>query len=414
MDIPRPKPKRRHLRSVAAVALVAALVATTVALGRLKRAPPSVDKAAVWVGEVKRGEMIRAVRGPGALVPEHIRWLTADTAGRVERISLRPGTPVTGDTVLLELSNPDVLLQALEAERQLANAEALRLELKASLETQALSQRALLATLQTDLSDARRKAEVDQALAQKQFASKVEADLTRDRAAELTARLALENQRLGVLTRSAAERLAAQASEIEKLRAVVAFRRQQVASLKVKAGGGGVLMDLPLELGQWVTPGTLLAKVVKPDELKAELRIPETQAKDVALGQRAEVDTHNGVVAGAVSRIEPAAKDGAVKVEVSLTGPLPKGARPDLTVEGAIELERLPNVLYVGRPAGAQPEEPLELFRVGAGDLAEKVKVQFGRASVNTIEVKAGLSEGDRVVLSDMSSWDSMETVRLK
>lgn len=413
MDIPRPKARGpRRLASIGLVAL--ALAGTTYGVGRLKRAPPSIERASIWVDQVKRGSMLRAVRGPGTLVPEHIRWITADTAGRVERIAIRPGEPVSEDTPLLELANPDVLLQALEAERQLASAEAALLELKSTLEGQRLSQEASLATLRTELADARRRAGADASLEQKQLAAHIEAEGSRDKAAELATRVRLEEERLKVLVDGMKDRLAAQRAQVEKLRAVAQFRQRQVESMHVKAGGAGILQELPLELGQWVTPGTLLAKVVQPDQLKAELRIPETQARDLQRGLSAEIDTRNGIVLGVVSRVDPAARDGAVRVEVSLTGPLPKGARPDLTVEGSIQLERLPNVLYLGRPTGAQPESTVELFRLSGNDAAERVKVRLGRASVDTIEVLSGLSEGDRVVVSDMSSWDNVETVRLK
>lgn len=413
MDIPRPKARGpRRLASIGLVAL--ALAGTTYGVGRLKRAPPSIERASIWVDQVKRGSMLRAVRGPGTLVPEHIRWITADTAGRVERIAIRPGEPVSEDTPLLELANPDVQLQALEAERQLASAEAAQLELKSTLEGQRLSQEASLATLRTELADARRRAGADASLEQKQLAAHIEAEGSRDKAAELATRVRLEEERLKVLVDGMKDRLAAQRAQVEKLRAVAQFRQRQVESMHVKAGGAGILQELPLELGQWVTPGTLLAKVVQPDQLKAELRIPETQARDLQRGLSAEIDTRNGVVPGVVSRVDPAARDGAVRVEVSLTGPLPKGARPDLTVEGSIQLERLPNVLYLGRPTGAQPESTVELFRLSGNDAAERVKVRLGRASVDTIEVLSGLSEGDRVVVSDMSSWDNVETVRLK
>ena len=413
MDIARPKRSNRPRYYIAA-GVVLAIAAVTWGLGRMGRAAPSLDKGSVWVDEVKRGAMLRAVRGPGTLVPEHIRWITADTAGRVERIHVRPGTPVKADTVLMELANPDVLLQALEAERQLANAEAAYLELKSTLEGQRLVQQATLVTLQTELGDAKRRATADEQLEAQKLASKIEAEATRSRAAELTSRVALEQQRLQVISNGAQERLAAQRRQVEKLRAVADFRHKQVESMRVRATGDGVLQEMPLELGQWVTPGMLLAKVAQPDQLKAELRIPETQARDVVIGLTAEIDTRNGVVSGRVSRMDPAARDGAVKIDVALEGPLPKGARPDLSVEGSVLLEKLPDVLYLGRPAGAQPESTVELFRLVEDGVAERVKVRLGRASVNTIEVREGLAAGDRVVLSDMSQWDNVERVKLQ
>jgi hypothetical protein len=318
-------------------------------------------------------------------------------------------------TELLELSNPDVQLQALEAERQLASAQAELLNLKSSLEAQNLSQKSAMATLRTDLAEAKRRATANEKLVSEHLASDFENRQTSERADELASRMKLEQERLDVMEQGMRDRLAAQRSQIDKLKAVAEFRRQQVQSMKVASTGGGVLQDLPLELGQWVTPGTLLARVVEPDKLKAELRVPETQAKDLARGQRAQIDTRNGVVPGTVSRIAPAASQGTVLVEVALEGTLPKGARPDLTVEGTVELEKLTGVLYVGRPAGAQPEQPVELFRVdAAGEEAARTRVKLGRASVNSIEVVEGLQEGDRVVLSDMSNWDTAERIKLK
>jgi HlyD family secretion protein len=414
VDIPR-----ERVRSLRPVYLAggATLLVALLAFGltRVKPAAPSVEKSGVWIDTVRRGAMLRAVKGPGTLVPEHIRWITADTAGRVERIHLRPGAPVKGDTVLLELSNPDVMLQSLEAERQVSSAEADLLALKGTMATDRLKQEAAVAQLETDAADARRRAEADRRLHARSMLSDIDNGLSNDRATDLSERLKLGKNQVQVIQRSLADRTRAVSDQLEKLRAVARFRKQLVDSMQVHAGDDGILQDLPLELGQWVVPGTLLAKVVQPGELKAELRIPETQAKDVALGQRVEIDTRNGIVPGHVRRVNPAASQGTVLVEVQLEGALPKGARPDLTVEGTIEIEKLPDVLFVGRPAGAQPESTVELYRVAPGsDTAQRTKVALGRSSVNTIEVKGGLSEGDRVVLSDMSAWDASETVRLR
>ena len=414
MDIPRERV--RNLRPVylaGGATLLVALLAFGVT--RVKPAAPSVEKSGVWIDTVRRGAMLRAVKGPGTLVPEHIRWITADTAGRVERIHLRPGAPVKSDTLLVELSNPDVMLQSLEAERQVSSAEADLLALKGTLATDRLRQEATVAQLETDAADAHRRAEADKKLHSRQMLSDIDTGLSSDRANDLNERLKLGKDQVQVIQKSLADRTRAVSDQLEKLRAVARFRKQLVDSMKVRAGDDGILQELPLELGQWVTPGTLLAKVVQPGELKAELRIPETQAKDVAIGQHVEIDTRNGIVAGHVRRVYPAASQGTVLVEVELEGALPKGARPDLTVEGTVEIEKLPDVLYVGRPAGAQPESTVELYRVAAGsDTAQRTRVALGRSSVNTIEVKSGLSEGDRVVLSDMSAWDASETVRLR
>lgn len=414
MDIPRAQPRPKHRTLVLVVGAALACVGLAFGLSRMQGAAPTVERPSVWMDEVKRGPMLREVKGPGTLVPEHIRWLTADTAGRVERIHLRPGSRVEAGTVLLELSNPDVMLQALEAERQLAEVQAALLALKSALDNQRLAQEAVIATLLADGSDARRRAEADAALGERQLISAIETEKSKEKALEFASRLELERQKLTLLKASTSEQLAAQRRQVERLQAVAAFRKQQVDSMKVKAGEEGLLQDLPLELGQWVTPGVLLGKVVQPGRLKAELRIPETQARDVTLGQKARIDTRNGVVGGTVSRVAPAANQGSVLVEVSLQGELPRGARPDLNVEGTVELERLENVLFVGRPAAAQPDTSLELFKVLPDDSAQRVRVRLGRTSVSTVEVVDGLAEGDRVILSDMSMWNDADRVRLK
>jgi multidrug resistance efflux pump len=414
VDIPRTrKPNRKPWILGAAGVLV--LVGVTLGLSQLRAAAPTVERGSVWLDTVKRGPMLRQVKGAGTLVPEYIRWLTADTAGRVERIHVRPGAPVQPDTLLMELSNPDVQLQALEAERQLASAEAQLIALRTELETQSISQEATLASLETDAASAGRQAQATVALLDRAFVPSLEAQQTREKAGELNVRLELERRRLAVLQASTREQLAAQQGQIERLKAVARFRRTQVESMQVKAGEAGVLTELPLELGQWVTPGTVLAKVVKPERLKAELRIAETQARDIQVGQRAQVDTRNGVVEGTVSRVAPAASQGTVRVEVTLPEQLPKGARPDLTVEGTVELERLGEVLFVGRPAGAQPNSTVSLFRLMPdSDEAVRIPVQLGRSSVNSIEVVQGLTEGDQVVLSDMTAWDAVDRVRVR
>ncbi|AKF84237.1 Multidrug resistance efflux pump [Myxococcus fulvus] len=414
MDIPKAKKPRRK-PWVFAIGGALALILVTVGLGRLRPAAPSVDRASVWLDTVKRGPMVRQVKGAGTLVPEYIRWLTADTAGRVERIHVRPGAEVKADTLLMELSNPDVQLQMLEAERQLASAEAEYIQMRMTLETQRLAQEATVETLTAESSDAARRASANTALAEKDLIPALEARQQGEKAGELTRRLDLERKKLTVVAASMKDQLAAQAGQVERLKAVARFRRTQVDSMKVVAGEDGVLQELPLELGQWVTPGVLLAKVVKPERLKAELRIAETQARDIVQGQKALVDTRNGVVEGTVARVAPAASQGTVRVEVSLPAQLPRGARPDLTVEGTVELERLANVLSVGRPAGAQPNGTMSLFRLMPGsDEAVRVPVQLGRGSVNAVEVLQGLAEGDQVVLSDMAAWDAVERVRLR
>jgi HlyD family secretion protein len=414
VDIPRTRKPNRKPWIFGAAGLLT-LVGVTWGLSQLRAAAPTVERGSVWLDTVKRGPMLRQVKGAGTLVPEYIRWLTADTAGRVERIHVRPGAPVQPDTLLLELSNPDVQLQALEAERQLASAEAELIALRTLLETQRISQEAALASLATEAAHAGRQAQATVALLDRAFVPTLEAQQAREKAGELTVRLELERKRLAVLQASTRDQLSAQQGQIERLKAVARFRRTQVESMQVKAGEAGVLTELPLELGQWVTPGTVLAKVVKPERLKAELRIAETQARDIQVGQRAQVDTRNGVVEGQVSRVAPSASQGTVRVEVTLPEQLPKGARPDLTVEGTIELERLGDVLFVGRPAGAQPNSTMSLFRLmPESDEAVRIPVQLGRGSVNSIEVVQGLTEGDQVVLSDMTAWDAVDRVRVR
>ena len=415
VDIPR-KPRNRRKRNLILTASAAAVLATiTFGFSRLRAAAPVVDRGGLWTDTVKRGPMLREVKGPGTLVPERIRLITADTAGRVERIPLRPGAQVEPGAVLLELSNPDVMLQALDPERQLAQAQADLINLRATADGNTLATRSSLATLEAQAADAQRRAKADEKLAADGVISEVEARQQVERAEELRSRLDLERKRLGVVAASGKEQVAAQEAQIERLRAVVAFRRNQVDSMKVRSVDRGVLSELPLELGQWVTPGALLAKVVQPERLKAVLRIPETQARDLALHLAAAIDTRNGLVQGQVSRISPAANQGSVEVDVSLPAELPRGARPDLTVEGTIEIEKLQDVLFLGRPAGAQAGGQTELFKiVKGGDEAHRVKVRLGRSSVSTVEIVDGLAEGDAVILSEMSQWDTTDRVRLR
>jgi len=416
VDIPR-KPRSKRLRWLGAGAGFLVLIVVTVALSRLRAAAPVVDRASLWTDTVKRGPMLREVKGPGTLVPEQIRLITADTAGRVERIPMRPGTGahVEAGTVLLELSNPDVMLQALDAERQLAQAKADLINLRATAEGNTLNTNSSLATLEAEAADATRRAEADEGLAKNGSLSAIEAQQQVQKAESLRKRLEIEKRRLGVVSGSGKEQVAAQEAQVERLKAMVEFRRRQVEGMKVRSPERGVLSELPLELGQWVTPGALLAKVVQPERLKAVLRIPETQARDVALQLSASIDTRNGIVQGKVSRINPSASQGSVEVDVSLPGELPRGARPDLTVEGTIEIEKLQDVLYVGRPAGAQPNGQVELFKLAKdGGEARRTKVKLGRSSVSTVEVVDGLADGEVVILSDMSAWDSHERVRLR
>ena len=414
MDIPRQRKTPRGRIALIAGGLIAA-VAGTVALTRLEPAAPSVERATLWVDTVRQGTLLRQVRAPGTLVPEHVRIISAVTAGRIEQLVTRPGTTVNTSTVLLQMTNPDVQLQALEAERQLGAAEANMVSLRNQLETTKLQQQATVATITTEANDARRNAEVFEALDKKGLSSVNEVARARERADELTSRRAIEQRRLTMLQQTLGRQLALEEANVERMRAVAQFQRDRVASMNVVAGEEGVLQQLDLELGQWVVPGQILARVAQPGKLKAVLRVPETQAKDIVLGQPTSVDTRNGLVSGRVSRVDPAVQNGTVTVEVALEGALPRGARADLSVDGTIEIERLQNVLSVGRPAYGQPESTVGLFVLDPdGKSARRVQAKLGRASVNAIEVVQGLKPGDKVIISDVSQWDGQERLRIK
>ena len=357
---------------------------------------------------------MRQVRGTGTLVPEAIRWIPATTEGTVERIVIRPGADVTPDTVIVELRNPELEQTAIEAHLQLDAGEARYRSRAVELDSQRLSQQAALATVEAELTQTRLQLEADRELAGRGLVSDLTLKQSQARAQELETRYELEQERLQIETESVEAQLAVEQADVESLKTLWQLRLDQVADLKVRAGIAGVLQQVPLDEGQRVTTGTNLARVGDPSVLKAELRIAETQAKDIQIGQPAEIDTRNGVIPGHVVRIDPAVENGTVTVDVTLDGPLPKGARPDLTVDGTIELERLDDVIYVGRPVFGQEDSVVSLFRLDVeGDEAQRVTVGLGRASVNTIEVREGLTPGDRVVLSDMSAWDAFDRVRL-
>ncbi|HYR12213.1 MAG TPA: HlyD family efflux transporter periplasmic adaptor subunit [Longimicrobium sp.] len=414
MDIPRARKSTPRKYVYGGAAALVLLVATT-ALARMEPAAPRLDGASVWTDTVKRGTMLREVRGPGTLVPEQVRWISAQTAGRVEQILAQPGSTVTPGTPLLTLSNADVQRDALEAQRQLVGAEAGRSTLAATLENQRLTQEAAVATVRAEQREASRQVTANRELAERGLISRLDLQKSEDRAEELSARLRVEEQRLRFLAQSMQQQLAAQQSQIDRLRGLASFQDGYVASMRVMAGTDGVLRELPLQEGQWVTPGSPLAVIVRPGRLKAELRIPETQARDLVVGQPARIDTRNGIVNGRVARIDPAVQDGSVKVDVSLEGELPKGARPDLSVDGVIEIERIPDVLYLDRPAYGQAGGTLGMFKVEQdGRTAARTDVRLGRSSVNTVEVLSGLREGDVVILSDMTAWDKAQRVRLR
>jgi multidrug resistance efflux pump len=414
VDIPRAprKQKKKYLYGAGAAAVFAFVAVAVMGIGP---AAPSVDRSAVFVDVVKRGTMLRQVRGPGTLVPEQIRWVPAVTAGRVERRYVEPGTRVEIGTVLLELSNPDVQLEMLEAERQLSAAQAQLVNLRTTLETARLNQEAVVASTQTQYQEAKRNAEAAEELVRRNLMAASEALTDKERAEELATRVEIERKRLQIQAGAIGEQLAVQQSQVERLENIVQFHRERIASMRVVAGTPGVLQEIQVEEGQWVLPGQTLAKVVQPERLKAVLRIPEVQARDVTVGLRALIDTRTDTIPGRVIRIDPAVQSGAVNVDVALHGELPPGARPDLSVDGMVEIERLENVLHLGRPVFGQSNSTVGLFRLSAdGGFAERVRVRLGRGSVNTIEILEGLVAGDRVILSDMSQWDDEDRLRLR
>ena len=416
MDIARPdllEKKKKRQWAWAAVA-VGAVVLVTLGVSRLKPAAPSVERATLVIDTVKRGEMVREVRGLGTLVPEEIRWIPAVTQGRVERLVLLPGTTVTPDSVILELSNPELEMQALDAESQARAAEARYTELKVRLASQLLDQKAAAARVQAESRQARLRADADAELAKSGLVAGLNLKLSQSAADELEHREGIEQQRLAIAGQAIDAQLSVQQAEVEQRRAQARLRRSQFEGLRVRAGLAGVLQLVPVEVGQQVTPGTNLARVARPDRLKAVIRVPETQARDVVPGQKAVVDTRNGVVNARVVRVDPAVQNGTVTVDLTLVGELPRGARPDLTVDGTIELERLSDALHVGRPAMGQPQSTVGLFRLVKGTSeATRVRVRLGQASVSTIEIVEGLEVGDEVILSDTSAWDSADRIRL-
>jgi len=420
VDIKRAPPSKRK-QYIAWGTGIVAIVLVSLGISKLKPAAPSVERATLWVDSVRRGELLREVRAAGTLVPEHMRIIAAVTAGRIEQLPVRPGVTVTPTTLLVEMSNTDVQLQALQAEQSLTQARSGLANLRTSLLQQRLGQEGVIAQLSTLVEQAKRDLAVQEGLDQKKLASASDLAAARDRVRELQTREKIERDRLDEMNSSAKEQLVLNQEQVTRLSAIVAEQINRVRSMRVVAGENGVLQNLgpqgglQLELGQWVNPGMELARVAQPGRLKAVIRVPESQARDIAVGQKATVDTRQGVVAGRVMRIDPAAQQGTVTVEVTIEGELPRGARADMSVDGTIEIERLPNVLYVGRPAYGSAESTVGLFKISAdGKEATSVPVKLGRASVNTVEVLTGLSVGDSVIISDMSTWDNVSRVRLK
>jgi HlyD family secretion protein len=415
VDIPRAPARRGRQRLLYGGLAILGLALATLGLRSLKPAAPSVDRAAVWIDSVQRGPLLIEVRGPGTLVPERVRWISAVTAGRVEKRLAEPGQEVNPETELLELSNPDVQLEALESERQLTVAQGDRVNLRTSLETTRLNQEGNVAAAKSAYLDAKRTAEASSDLAKKELISSMEASRAQDRVVELQTRYEVEQKRLEVMTEATDSQLRLQDAQVDRLRAVTEFQRERIRSMKVLAGAHGILQELPLEVGQWAQSGAVLARLVEPGRLKAVLRIPETQAKDLTLGQPAAIDTRNGIVKGAVARIDPAVQNGTVTVDIRLEGEMPRGARPDLSVDGTIQVERLDNVLHVGRPAYGQANSTVGLFKLSPdGREAIRMSVRLGRTSVNTVEVLGGLQPGEKVIISDMSRWDGVDRVRVE
>lgn len=408
--------KRKRLRQAGLAAIgVLIVIGVSIALARMEPAAPNVERATVLVDTVKRGSIIRQVRGLGTLVPEDTRWLPSQTEGRVERILLRPGAQVGPNSVILELSNPQLEQEAVNAKLALQSAEATLENLRVKLQSDFLTQQSQVAALDADFQQAKMQAEADEELAKEQLVSEITRKQSHLKAETLKKRLALDMERLGTAKQSIDAQIRVQEAAVAQARAVSDLQASRMAALKVTPGFSGVLQQVPVEVGQRVGPGANLARVADPGRLKAELKIAETQAKDIEVGQMAEIDTRNGVMSGIVSRKDPAAANGTVTVDVSLTGELLRGAVPDLSVDGTIQLERLENILYVGRPSLGQEQSTVGLFKVvnETGD-AERVQVSLGKSSVNAIEVKKGLNAGDQVVLSDMSAWDAFPKVRLR
>jgi len=419
MDIARPEfkqQKRKRQIAVSAVVILA-VAALTVVVYRLRPAAPTVERGTVWPDTVKRGSMLRQVRGVGSLVPsqEAVLQIPAETEATVVRIRMLPGSLVKADTVLLEMSNPAVEQAAVDAQLQLKAAEAEYQSQRMTLESALMNQKAGAATVQADYTQAQLQAQTDKALYDLGVISGLAYKASKGKSDELTTRNGLEGQRLTSTQKAIDSQLAEQQAKVEQMRVLAELKKKQLDALKVRAGIDGVLVELPLHVGEHVSPGAMLAKVVQPNHLMAELKVAETQARDVQIGEPASVDTHNGIISGEVMRVDPAVQNGTVTVDVKLTGELPKGARPDLSVDGTVDLERLENVLYVGRPAFGQENSTISLFKVGPdGHEASRVPVKVGRASVNSIQIVDGLHEGDTVILSDMSRWDNTDRIRLQ
>jgi HlyD family secretion protein len=416
MDIPRPSQAKAKLKKrilLGSIALIV-LVGITIGLARLKPAAPTVERNLVWIGKVDRGQMIRQVRGLGTLVPEEITWIAARTQGRVDKIVLRPGANVTPDSVILILTNPDVVRTSTDADSQLKAAEAELANLKVQLQSGVLAAESTAASAKAEFEQAKLRAEVNAELFKEKLISSLDVRLSQVTAEQAATRNTIEQKRYIFAKDSIEPQLAVKSAEVDRLRSQAKLRHEELEALTVRAGMNGVLQILPVEIGAQVQPGVNLARVADPNRLKAEIRVAETQARDIQIGQSAQIDTRNGIAAGHVSRIDPSVQNGTVTVDVTITDELPRGARPDLSVDGTIELERLEDVVFVQRPAFGQERSTVTIFKLDPdGVYATRTQVQLGRSSVNTIEVVQGLQPGDRVILSDVSPYDSSDRVKL-
>jgi HlyD family secretion protein len=409
------KVKKRIRSAVFIVIGLAAIAGITFGLSRLKPAAPTLDRSTAVIDTVKRGQMLREVRGIGTLVPQLVRYVPAPSEGRVEKIPVQAGVVVGADTVIVELSNPRVEQEAMDADFQVKAAEADKESLRTKLESDSMTQQSTIAGINSEYSQAKLQLDTDEVLGKQGLVPDLLLKISRMHVQDLGNRLKVEQQRLAVNAKSVKAQINAQESRISQFRALATLKKDQASSLKVRAGTSGVLQEVSVQVGQQLTPGTNIARVADPASLKAELKIAETQIKDVRLGQPVAVDTRNGIIQGEVMRIDPAAREGTFVVDVQLTGPLPGSARPDLSVDGTIELERLSNVLYVGRPALGQAQTTVKMFRLSTdGQEAEHVPVTLGRNSVSTIEIVSGLKEGDQVILSDTSTLDSYDRIRVR
>jgi HlyD family secretion protein len=417
MDIQRKgvaRKKRIRLIIYTIIAIICA-VGVTLGLSRLKPAPPGVDRSTVWLDTVKRGPMDVDVHGLGTLVPEQIQFISAITDGHVVKRFLLPGVKVKPDTVLLQLANPQLQQETQNAQWTLKADQADLESLKSTLNNSLLNEKSTLTNLQAEYQQAKLQADVDEKLAAKGITAQLTADLSHSKADGLASQVAIEKKRVQTLAASFQTQVAAQQAKVQQDQALYNLKASQLNDLTVRAGYNGTLTDIPVEVGQEVTPGTTLAKVVDPTKLKAQLQIAETQAKDVQDGQSASIDTHNGIIPGTVERVDPAVVNGTVTVDVALDGPLPGGARPDLSVDGTVLISHLGNTLHVGRPAFGQSYSTVGLFMlVDGGKEAVRTQVKVGEASVNEIQILRGLHVGDQVILSDMSRWDAFDRIRLQ